>query len=644
MGHDILSFKPLLLVTLLAFVVPFLIYRIRIIRIPVVVGEIICGIVVGKSGFNLIANDQLLDFLSLLGFTYLMFLGGMEINFSEITGAGRKGSSKGKSFLCTPLNLSLVIFIGTMALGWGLSLYFMKTGLIHETTHPLMLTLMICTTSVGVVLPTLKEAGLMKSAYGQTLLTSAIIADFSTIVLATLAMVLLKPGEKGAIEVLGLIGLSVLFYFIFRAGESFTSRPFVKRIYEELSHTSTQLRIRTAFALMLLFTVLSRVVGVEMILGAFVAGTIFNTLFRNESALSEAKFDAIGYGFLIPIFFIMVGVRLDLSALWGTHGILRVLILLIGMAFLVKMLPSLILAPRFGLRNSLAGGFLLNGRMSLIIAFAQVAVAAKLLEPKLQPIAVVIALVTCTVSPVAFMKLWRKDAQAARIGIVILGAGKMGRLLAKRFHERQHIVSLLDNDIQAIEKARDTGLPAHHYKNLDDMALKQAGTEVANYFVAVTNDDKVNLDACLLVRDTFGIYELVARVGNPDNIHLFVENNIRPMNTTLAAAVALENIVYRPSVFSVLSHGETTTEVIEVKVRNAAIAGRRLSDITMPGNALVLLVENNGLAKIPHGGTILELDDTVTIFLNVEAVVDVARFFEPERPDFHAPISTQFTM
>ncbi len=143
------------------------------------------------------------------------------------------------------------------------------------------------------------------------------------------------------------------------------------------------------------------------------------------------------------------------------------------------------------------------------------------------------------------------------------------------------------------------------------------------------------------MRDTFGIYELAARVGNPNNTHLFIENKIRPMNTTLASVVALENIIYRPNVFSVLSHEETATEVIEVKVRNSSIAGKRLMDISLPGNALVLLVERNGIASIPHGRTELELQDTVTVFLNSETINEFVRLFDPDRPDYKSLESDQ---
>jgi len=188
----------------------------------------------------------------------------------------------------------------------------------------------------------------------------------------------------------------------------------------------------------------------------------------------------------------------------------------------------------------------------------------------------------------------------------------------------------MDTDINAVEKAKSDDLAVFHYEKLEKSAFIKAGVERSNVFVAVTNDDKINLNACIFVRDSFGIVELAARVGNPANTHLFIEQKIRPMNTTLASAVALENIIYRPNVFSVLSHEETGTEVIEVNVRNPLVAGKRLMDITIPGNGLILIIERNGVSSIPHGKTILEQNDTVTIFLNSETILEIARLFDPE--------------
>ncbi len=620
---------------MMALLVPMALHRLKYVRIPVVVGEIICGVIAGKSFLKIIdPNDPILNLLQLLGFTYLMFLGGMEMDFNSLLSFRRKLSSKQRGFLGSPIALGTIIFMGTLGLSYAAAYYLDDRGFTGYPTHPLMLALLLGTTSVGVVLPTLKEMRATENPYGQTLLTGSMIADFATIVLATGALLFLTPGRRG-LELAALIGLTIAFIMVYRAGARFSSIPRIRKLYSELQHTSAQLRVRTAFALMLLFAVMSDIVGVEIVLGAFLAGAMFRVLFHSDCLSCEMKFDAIGYGFFIPIFFIMVGVKLDLSKIWSSPGVAGLMLILLLLSFAVKLLPSLALWPRFGFRNSLAGGFLLAGRLSLIIAFTEVAVQAGLLQPELEAVSIFIAIVTCTLSPISFMSLFREDKNHGSVGVVILGAGKVGRTLAKRLNDRKHQVSLLDLDPEAVRKTRNMGLNAYQYTELDRRSFEQAGILDSGLFVAVTGLDKVNLDACILVQKEFGISNLVARVGNPDNTPQFTQLGIRPMNTSLASVVALENIMYRPSVYSLLSHEQEGMEVLEVTVSNPEIAGKKLVEIAakLPGDALVLLVSKEGQTIVPHGDTLVETGDTLTLFLNEGSTLEISRMFDPERPD-----------
>ncbi len=623
----------LLLISGMALVIPILLHKFRPARIPVVVGEIVCGLVVGRTGFNLIdPGDPFLNLLSLLGFTYLMFLGGMEINFSQLGLSRRVISKQQKSKLSSPLVLGGVIFAMTFAMSYVASLFLMRAGYITAPTSPMILAALLSTTSVGVVVPTLKESRDTESPYGQSLLVNAMLADFATILIATILILFLTPGQRGS-ELLAISALCAVFFFVYRAGARFMAGSSVSRLYSELTHTSAQLRIRTAFALMLLFAMLSSIVGVEIVLGAFLAGAVYRLVFHSTGLTEDMKLDAVGYGFLIPIFFIMVGVKLDLPEIWHRPELVWLILLLLLIAFAVKLVPSMLLSFRFGARNAAAGGFILSSRLSLIIAFAEVAVGAGLLQEELEAVSVMIAIVTCLVSPMLFLALRSNSALQTKTGIIILGAGKVGRLLGERLADRHHSVALLDINAEAVKKTRRLGLKAILYDKLSKETLRQAGAENTGVFVAVTSDDTVNFDACVLARKTFHVRRTVARVGNPLNINLFIENDIVPMNTALASVIALENLMYRPLVYSLLSHEQEGTEVIEVEVLNPDVVGRRIKDIPLPGDALVLTVKKDGLVTIPHGQTVLEKGNSVSILLTESSLLNVARTFDPERPD-----------
>jgi Kef-type K+ transport system membrane component KefB len=155
---------------------------------------------------------------------------------------------------------------------------------------------------------------------------------------------------------------------------------------------------------MLVFVGLSIALDIEPILGAFLAGSVFAVVFRSRGVL-EQQLNGFSYGFLIPIFFINVGLRFEV-ALLGELDVLAQALAVIGVAFAVKVIPSLVFALRgFGLREVLAAGLLLSARLSLIIAVATVGVELGFLTNQERAIAIMLAAVSSTVAPTLFRAL-----------------------------------------------------------------------------------------------------------------------------------------------------------------------------------------------------------------------------------------------
>ncbi|MEO8073107.1 MAG: cation:proton antiporter, partial [Acidobacteriota bacterium] len=163
-------FVSLLLITLLALVVPFLANRIKIVKIPIVVGEILAGIVIGRSGFNLVEATPTLNFLSEFGFAMLMFLSGLEVNFEMLRSSGETGEKT--SVLQRPTTLAILYFLITVALAMIVAFALDNLKL---TSNPILLGLILSTTSLGIVVPMLKERQLTETAYGQSILVAALI-------------------------------------------------------------------------------------------------------------------------------------------------------------------------------------------------------------------------------------------------------------------------------------------------------------------------------------------------------------------------------------------------------------------------------------------------------------------------------------
>ncbi len=400
------NFIPLLIVTTVALITVFISLKIRVMRVPIVVGEIIMGIIIGQSGLGLIPKDPgpWLHFLSLFGFTVLMFLSGLEINFNavmkNIPSYTSSGTGTGKK-LGSNLRLGFFNFGISLLLSFFFSLLLLRLGMIQS---PYIMALILSTTSVGIVVPLLKERGEINSGFGQALLLSAVIADFFTMFLITIVVAVIARGRV-TIDVVVIAFLFIAFFIVVLLGRMFKRNRGVMKFYREGATATAQIRVRSAMTVMLFFIVLSQLTGTEIILGAFLAGAVVSLLSEPGGGRLGMKLDAIGYGFLIPYFFIMVGARFDIRALFSSGSSLLLVPVLVAVAFLVKLGPALLFRKKYGTRHALAGGFLLSSRLSLIIAAAAIGLEMESITPSVHSAIILVAVITCLVSPILYSRI-----------------------------------------------------------------------------------------------------------------------------------------------------------------------------------------------------------------------------------------------
>ena len=308
------SFAPLLLVVFLAFLVPIVLSHFKKLRLPIVVGEILAGILIGRSGFGWVENhDPALDLLAEFGFVFLMFLSGMEIDFSSL-GFGRPKTPDAnvKKRQISPLAIGGLSFGLTLVFSCAVGYSLFHLGYVSDVW---MMALILSTTSLGVVVPVLKERGLSAGRYGQTLLVASLIADFATMLLITVDVAILSHGLTLDILLIGILFLVFLIFYRF-GNVIFNQIPGVRRVFEELSHATAQIKVRAAFTMMLIFVVLAEVLGAEIILGAFLAGAIVSLLRRPEDEDLSHQLEAIGFGFFIQWVFVQFKLLFQLLAVF----------------------------------------------------------------------------------------------------------------------------------------------------------------------------------------------------------------------------------------------------------------------------------------------------------------------------------------
>ena len=411
-------------------IVPVLSSRLRVLRLPLVVGEILAGIVIGQSGFNLVEKTPTLDFLAEFGFVFLMFLSGLEVSFGGLSHSLRDGKKRFRAG--GPVPLALLNFTLTLLLATGIGFVLQRCGMARSA---ILMGLILSTTSLGIVVPILKERGLTVTPYGQLLLVSSLLSDFATLLLLSLVIGVFSHGFS--VEILFFLFLFAAFLAAARVGQWAKRIPGLLRMVDELSHATAQLRVRGAFALMVILVALAQALGVELILGAFLAGAITSLLGGDDKTPLREKLDAIGYGFFVPIFFISVGANFDLNALLSSRTALLLVPILIVAAYLVKFLPALVFLPVAGWRKSFAAGALLSSRLSLIIAASAIALDLKLVSPATNSAIILLAIVTCTLSPILFGKILPAAGSAAlRGGVLILGTDQLAMLLGQRLNRR----------------------------------------------------------------------------------------------------------------------------------------------------------------------------------------------------------------
>jgi Kef-type K+ transport system membrane component KefB/Trk K+ transport system NAD-binding subunit len=601
-------FLSLLLITGLAAFVPLLASKLRRLRLPTVVGEILAGMFIGKSGLNLIETSPTLDFLALFGFTYLMFLSGLEVDFGSLSSDSEDEDSPSR--LRRSVLLGSLVFLISLVISYtsaGALLYF------DLITDPLMVALILSTTSLGIVVPVLKERALIASDLGQTVLFSALIADFGTLLLITVDVAILSHGFTP--DVLFVLLFLVVFALLFRLAKVAVGLSSLRKVFDELAHATSQIHVRGAVAVMVAFIVLSEWLGLEVILGAFLAGVLISLLSREDrTQFLRLKMDAIGFGFFIPIFFIMVGVRFDLGAIIQSPRTLLLVPLLLLIAYFIKLAAALPYRAFFPWRETFAAGVLLSSRLSLIIAAAAIATELGLLDDAVNSAIILVAVVTCTVSPVLFNRILPpREGRGGRKGIILVGLGEIPVLMAERLHKAGKAVTLVGTDQTQVQRLRKRKLKVVKGDPGLLRTLRRAGADTAELLIAVSTYDEVNLAACRHAYETFGIPSLIAQAGDTVTAEEMSEMGVRVVQPQMATALALEGALYFPAVFDILADAADGIEIAEVTLRNPDFTGKLVRNIRLPGDALVMGIRRKKEILVPRGDTKLRLGDLIML-------------------------------
>jgi Kef-type K+ transport system membrane component KefB len=376
----------LLIIAIVAMLAPLLCEWVPRVRLPLVVMEITLGILVGPQVLGWATAGPTIQVLANFGLALLFFLAGFEIDFPAIRGR--------------PLALA--------ALGWFVSLaacLVVGFGLQHSrlVDSGLIVGAALSTTALGTLMPILRDARELPTRFGAYAVASGAVGEFAPIVLITMA---LSSGEEGHG---GSLGLMLAFTAIIVAAVYIALKyrpPHLVLVLQQKMHTSAQLPVRLAFLVLVSLVIVARNCGLDVILGAMAAGVVVALSAPGQYGETlRQKLEGIGFGFFVPIFFVVTGLRYDLQALLSSARALLLLPMFLALFLVVRGLPALLARRDLDVRSRIALGFLCATELPLVIAIVEIGVRSGRLTQEVAASLVGAGMVSVLVFPVVALSL-----------------------------------------------------------------------------------------------------------------------------------------------------------------------------------------------------------------------------------------------
>ena len=595
----------LFIVVLLALIIPIAMARFKVNNVPTAIAEILVGIAVGVSGFNLVKETSNLSFLSNLGVILLMFLSGMEIDFDLLSRKNNQENRSQAGKMVDPLKTAALAFSGVAIMSLILAYIIKLLGLFSEFS---LAAIIFMTIALGVVIATLKEKDILSRPIGQTILLTAVMGEVIPLLLLTI-YASVHGGNAQSLWLIILLFAAAI--FLLRRFK----QPYIW--FNKVTKATTQLDIRLAFFLIFALVTVAETVGAENILGAFLAGMVMKLLEPSEA--TKDKLTSIGYGFFIPIFFIMTGVRLNLKSLFAHPETLMLIPVLVIFFFLAKAPVSLVYLRKFAKNNAIAGGFLTATTITIVLPTLQVARRLKVISNTQSDAFILAAVVVCVVCPIVFNSSFKLSPEdRIKQSVVIIGANTFTMPVIHDLHDKWYSVKVFTDDKSNYDtyKSRADLTLLKNYQ--DEKELLEAGVFAGDIFVSALRNNDQNIALAKMAKKA-GVKRAIVRLGQPSvqtmkelrelGIEIFAFSNIR--------SSLMRALIESPAVYQVLT--DTKNVLYSVVVENTAYTGRQLMDWDFVDQMTVSRIRRGNKWLMPHGSTVIEPGDELIFSGKFEA-------------------------
>lgn len=360
--------------------------------VPVVVLELLLGIVIGPGVTDLARVDPTTDFLSNLGLGMLFFFAGYEIDFERIRGK--------------PLQLGAIGWVFSLVLAYGIGGALAAGGVVLSYLYTGSA---LATTAMGTLVPILRDADDLRTRFGSYLLGAGAMGEFGPIVLVTLILSTGHPLNEAAL-LIAFVVLAVLTGVV-TVRSAASGWPMLQRTLESSSQVAVRLTVLLIFGLV----ALAGELGLDLLLGGFMAGLITRQALRGlEVEVFDSKLTAVGYGLLIPFFFVTSGMAFDIDGLVSSSSALLKLPMFLALFLIARGVPALVLyRHELSLRERAALAVFSATELPLVVAITTLAVEAGHMRPSTSASLVGAAILSALVYPLIGLQLRKQPAQPA---------------------------------------------------------------------------------------------------------------------------------------------------------------------------------------------------------------------------------------
>ncbi len=582
-------------------------------RVPSIVFLLTAGIILGPEIAGILYPDQFgvgLEVIVTLSVIIVVFEGGINLDLHYLKVVSKSIMRLISLGVFITFLFSAIVAYYLVAISWQMALLF---GAIIAATGPTVITPLMKQVKVRRRVSTLLEAeGVLNDPISVILAAVVFMAIISPN--APLEQVLLWFSSRAGVGILTGIICGAITAFALKKTTSVTKR---------YAHIFTITMALVTFAVSELIIPESGILAV-----AIAAITIGNSEIPHKESIKEFKGDLALI--VLSVIFILLAAMLRFEGILsiGLGGVLTAL------ALMLIIRPAVVFISTQGSTLTQNEKIFVSGIGPRGVVPASMAMyfAIKLGKLGVSGSEAIIGLVFITIVLTiliqgTYARYLAKKLEVIPMGILIVGAGGVGRLLAERLEKRGEDVTLIDTKEENCQRAMQLGIKAIVGDGGDANILKKAGIERAKFLVAATDKDDTNLLVCQVSKSRFGVENLVARANNPENLQAFDDLGIKAMSPVLSAAVILEDMIERPEIFSLMEIGRGG-DIIEVIVSNPKIAGKKISELKLPKDSLIALIRGEGGCFVPHGDSIVQIGDSVTILGREEAVREVVKLFD----------------